>query len=127
MMKADLIFWRKMLDAHLKSAAPLDAVKAICINPVADPADMTREAADREVSIELLDRDSALVRLLRPAIARIQDGSYGICLECEEEIAPRRLKAIPWAELCIRCQERAENVAAPRQPVSAYQRIRQAA
>jgi DnaK suppressor protein len=45
------------------------------------------------------------VRQLRSAIERIDDGSYGVCLQCEENIAPNHLKAVPWAELCINCQE----------------------
>jgi DnaK suppressor protein len=68
---------------------------------------MTQEAVERDVAVQILDRESTLVRRLRSAIDRIRDGSYGACLQCEEEIADKRLKAIPWAELCIDCQERA--------------------
>ena len=39
---------------------------------------------------------------------RIEHGSYGVCLECEEPISPKRLKAIRWAERCIICQEWAD-------------------
>jgi len=127
MTKADLEFCRKTLEACLKNTVPGDAGESIRVNPVADLADMTREAAERDLAIELLDRDSALVRRLRSALDRIQDGSYGICLECGEEIAPRRLKAMPWAELCLRCQERAEVAAVRSRPVSAYLGFRRAA
>ena len=43
---------------------------------------------------------------------RIEHSSYGVCLECEEPISPKRLKAIPWAERCIVCQEWADRAGA---------------
>jgi DnaK suppressor protein len=70
---------------------------------------MTREAAEREMAMENLDRETALVRRVRAAMERIDHGSYGVCLECEDPISPKRLKAIPWAELCIVCQELADH------------------
>jgi DnaK suppressor protein len=63
---------------------------------------------DREIAVHNMDRESTLAHKLRGAIERLNDGAYGVCLKCEENIAPKRLKAIPWAELCIRCQERAD-------------------
>jgi hypothetical protein len=42
------------------------------------------------------------------ALARMADGSYGICMHCEEEIKPKRLDAVPWTKYCIRCQEAAD-------------------
>jgi DnaK suppressor protein len=39
---------------------------------------------------------------------RIADGNYGTCLECEEEIGQKRLQAMPWAVLCITCQDKAD-------------------
>ena len=99
----------QVLESKLKEAAPTRELRdSIRIHQVADPLDMTQQAAEREMSMQNLDRESALVRRLRAAIGRIRSGSYGICLHCEEDIAPKRLKAIPWAELCIHCQEMAD-------------------
>ena len=110
-MTADFKATRKILEAKLKQATSGQAIgDAIRINQVADPLDMTQEAAARDVAVQLLDRESALARRLRSAIDRIDDGSYGMCLRCDEEIAPKRLKAIPWAELCIGCQEKADQM-----------------
>jgi DnaK suppressor protein len=67
------------------------------------------------MAVHSLDRESALVQRVRSAIERINDGSYGVCLQCEEEIAPKRLKAIPWAELCIECQEAADRLTTKRE------------
>ena len=109
-MKTDVTLALQILDAQLKQATSRrPSGDAIRIHQVADPIDMTQEAAERDLAVQMLDRGSAQVRRLRSAIARVQDGSYGFCLECEEEIAPARLKAIPWAELCIGCQQKAED------------------
>ena len=116
-MKADLKLVREILESQVKEAAPTRGLSdSIRIQQLADPIDMTQEAAERDVAVQILDRGSTLVRRLRSAIDRIEDGSYGICLYCEEEIAPKRLKAIPWAELCIDCQERADDSANQREP-----------
>ena len=128
MMKADLASLRQILEARLKEATSSKAWgDSLHIHQVADPIDMTQEAAGRDVAVQMLDRESSLVRHLRLAIDRIKDGSYGICLQCEEEIAPRRLKAIPWAELCIRCQEQAENSVSQREHISAFEELLKAA
>ena len=72
---------------------------------------MTMQAAERELATQSMNRRAGLVRQLRSAIDRVKDGTYGICRECEEAIATKRLKAIPWAELCIGCQEAADRSA----------------
>ena len=108
-MKVELKLARHILERHLKEASSNRGLTdSIRIHQVADPVDMTQQAAERDVAVQLLDRESVLARRIRAALDRIKDGSYGICLQCEEEIAPKRLKAMPWAELCIACQEQAD-------------------
>lgn len=46
-----------------------------------------------------------MVRMIEAALARIQQGVFGVCAACGDEITPRRLDALPWAEYCLRCQE----------------------
>jgi len=62
-------------------------------------------AAQRELAVVTLDRHSRLLREVKAAMARIEDGSFGVCESCEEAIKPRRLDAIPWARYCVRCQD----------------------
>ena len=81
---------------------------AITIEKSADALDEVQHAAERELAIRNLDRESNLLRLVRLALRRISDGSYGICMHCEEDINPRRLAAVPWAPYCIQCQEAAD-------------------
>jgi RNA polymerase-binding transcription factor len=81
---------------------------SIRIEQVSDPADITQQATDREIACQTLSRQAGTVQQLRSALERIDSGSYGVCMQCEEEISPKRLKAIPWAEFCIDCQEMAD-------------------
>ena len=46
-----------------------------------------------------------LLREVSDALRRIDVGQYGICMECEEPISPKRLDAVPWAKYCVTCQE----------------------
>ena len=119
---------RRMLESRLKGALPTRGLReSIHIHHVADPLDFTQQAADREVAVQNLDRESTLARQLRSAIQRVDNGSYGVCLQCEEEIAPNRLKAIPWAEFCIRCQEQADRMGVSRASLRMPDDLKQAA
>jgi DnaK suppressor protein len=80
----------------------------IAIQKTPDALDEVQLAGERELAIRNLDRESSLLRNVRAALARIADGSYGICMHCEEEIKPKRLEAVPWTPYCIRCQEAAD-------------------
>ncbi len=123
MTKTDVRTAREILEAQLNAATSSRAFgDSIRIHQVADPVDMTQEAAERDVAVQIIDRESALFRQLRSAIDRTKDGSYGPCLQCEEEIAPKRLKAIPWAELCIHCQEDADEFGSQRKGIRALDR-----
>jgi DnaK suppressor protein len=73
-----------------------------------DALDEVQHAAERELAIRNLDRDSALLRHVRAALLRVDDGTYGVCLHCEEDISLKRLNAVPWAAYCITCQELAD-------------------
>jgi DnaK suppressor protein len=79
--------------------------EGIAIEKSPDALDEVQHAAERELAIRNLDRDSNLLRNVKAALQRIQDGSYGTCLRCDEPINLKRLEAVPWAAYCIRCQE----------------------
>jgi len=82
---------------------------SIAVRASADPADTTQQIAEREMASRGLSRNASLMRELRAALHRVADGSYGLCTDCEEPIAARRLAAVPWAARCLSCQENAEN------------------
>jgi DnaK suppressor protein len=83
--------------------------EAIAIEKSPDALDEVQHAAERELAIRNLDRESNLLRNVRAALRRFDEDSYGVCMHCEEEISPKRLAAVPWTAYCIRCQEMADN------------------
>jgi DnaK suppressor protein len=80
----------------------------ILIEKTPDALDEVQLAGERELAIRNLDREANLLRNVRAALFRINEGSYGVCMHCEEEIKPKRLEAVPWAAYCINCQEAAD-------------------
>lgn len=81
---------------------------AITIEKSPDALDEVQNAAERELAIRNLDRESKLLSQVRSALGRIEDGSYGVCIHCEEDISPKRLNAVPHTPYCISCQEIAD-------------------
>jgi DnaK suppressor protein len=109
MTKGELEKHRTALEAQkAEIAEALKNREDIAIEKAADAIDEVQLAGERELAIRNLDRESGLLRKVRAALARIEDGSYGTCMHCDEEISPKRLKAVPWAPFCIRCQELAD-------------------
>lgn len=74
----------------------------------ADPADRASAESDRSFTLRLRDRERRLIRKIQAAIQRIEDGTYGICEDCGEDISIARLKARPVTKLCINCKSRQE-------------------
>ncbi len=71
-------------------------------------ADVATDTYDREFSLGLVSSDRELLYELDDAVKRIEDGSFGVCEECKCLIAKIRLKAVPHARLCVKCQEKRE-------------------
>jgi RNA polymerase-binding transcription factor len=80
----------------------------IAIEKTPDAIDEVQLAGERELAIRNLDRESNLLRNVKGALVRIADGSYGVCMHCEEDIKIKRLDAVPWTKYCIKCQEAAD-------------------
>ena len=93
-------------------AAGPDKRGGIVIQHSADALDQTQFAAERDLVVSLLNHDTQMSRRLKGALQRMEEGTYGICLACEESIGVKRLQALPWAEFCLRCQERSDMTAA---------------
>jgi len=80
----------------------------IAIDKSADPMDEIQHAAERDLTIRNLDRQSTLLRDVNASLRRIRDGGFGTCIECEAAISPKRLVALPWAPRCLQCQDAAD-------------------
>jgi len=76
-----------------------------------DTYDLASDARDREINLILTDRDRDKLQAIDDALARIGDGSYGLCESCELDIAEGRLEALPFTRLCINCQAEREKEA----------------
>ena len=70
-----------------------------------DPADMAANAYTKELLISMSDNDRNLLGLIDEALARVESGEYGECVNCGEPIQEKRLNAVPWARYCLRCQD----------------------
>ena len=77
----------------------------ILIENAAEEFDRLQQQLNREVAIRNLDRESKLLKEVQAALNRIEEGTFGVCLRCEEEIPEKRLRALPWAAYCVSCQE----------------------
>jgi DnaK suppressor protein len=71
-------------------------------------ADVATDTYDREFSLGLVSSERKMLFELGDAFKKIEDGSFGICENCKSPIAKTRLKAIPYARLCVKCQEKRE-------------------
>jgi DnaK suppressor protein len=89
-------------------AASLGRRDGLAVQAEADVFDEIQDAIERALLVRNLDHGSDLLREVRRAVERIENGEYGSCQECGEEINPKRLAAVPWAALCLRCQEHAD-------------------
>ena len=101
--------YKQMLDVkQAELSGGLRNRDEIVIEKTPDALDEVQLAGERELAIRNLDREANLLRQVRDALRRIADGSYGVCLRCEEDIKPKRLDAVPWTKYCIRCQQAAD-------------------
>lgn len=73
------------------------------------PAEMATELFQQEMSSALQIHAENIEHEMEDALKRIDDGTYGICAHCGEEISPERLDAMPYAKLCVKCEEKAED------------------
>jgi DnaK suppressor protein len=91
-----------------------------------DVKDAEEQSVDdfvQEVDLALMQMKSETLKKIDQAILRLEAGTYGRCQECDAEIPPARLRALPFAALCRECQEEAEsNVRAARE-AKAFERL----
>lgn len=114
MTEAERKKFRNILEAKQAAlSGSLCSREEIAIEKAPDTLDAIQLAGEREVAIRNLDRDSNMLRQVGQSLARIADGSYGICQRCEEEISAKRLQALPWAAYCISCQEKVDALGVP--------------
>lgn len=72
------------------------------------PGDVASETYDRELDYTLEENVERALAAIDAALGRIENGTYGICSNCGQAIAPERLEALPWTTQCIDCKRREE-------------------
>jgi DnaK suppressor protein len=110
MSKKNLKGYRRMLE--VKRGELLSTQRdtgAIAVHRVPDLMEELALEIQRNMAVEALNRKAALLGQVMEALERIAGRKYGVCLECNKPISAKRLAALPWAALCLECQQAAEN------------------
>ena len=112
MRRKDLNFFRKLLTRRLdelmmEAEKTKNTVKA-SEESSSDPMDQASNQLERDFLLRLRDRESKLILKIKEALERIENGTFGVCEECGEEIFLKRLQARPMATLCIHCKHEQE-------------------
>ena len=99
-IKEKLIAERDMLIEKLK-----DNDLSVDDSETPDPVDLAVRNYSKNVMLAVSENESKQLMLVDEALLRLEDDEYGLCQNCEDEINPKRLAAIPWARYCLNCQE----------------------
>jgi DnaK suppressor protein len=106
MTKTEIDRFRRILTARVAELERFTRQRdGIVVERSADQLEEIQAASQRALAVCNLDREFTQLRDARAALRRIEDGSFGTCQECDEDIHPKRLAAVAWATFCIRCQE----------------------
>ena len=109
MTKTEVNRFRAVLTARVAELERFTSNRdGITVERIADQLEEIQAASQRALVVCKLDREFNQLREARAALRRIQEGSFGTCQECDEDIHPKRLAAVPWAIFCIQCQEAAD-------------------
>lgn len=106
MRQSEIADFKSILNTKLNELMwQLTKREGIMIVKTPDALDALHMATQRELAICNLERESGVLREVRGALARIEEGQFGQCLYCEEEISAKRLRAVPWTSVCLACKE----------------------
>lgn len=113
MTKKKLQYFKDLLQKQLDDllAEADETVKAMSDKEdlFPDPIDRASLESDRNFILRIRDRERKLIAKIRKALGRIEDGTFGICERCGEDISEKRLKIRPVTTFCIDCKEEQEN------------------
>ncbi len=112
MNKKDIKYFEKLLNDQLEELLSQadDTVTGMTApkENFPDPTDRASLEADRNFMLRIRDRESKLIKKIKKALERIEDGTFGICESCGEDISIKRLKARPVTTQCIDCKTKEE-------------------
>jgi DnaK suppressor protein len=107
--------FRKLLNQHLsallsEAGATLGDLTDTEKEALADALDIASMESNRDFQLRIRDRERVLIRKIKEGLQRIEDGEYGLCSICGQEISEKRLLARPVATHCIDCKTEAEQL-----------------
>ena len=110
MKKKELERFRSQLETQReelvgKARKTLEQDMALDVNELPDDMDFATSQSDQGMVLRLRGREKTLLKKIDEALKRIEDGEFGICEECGDDIGTKRLEARPVTTLCIRCKE----------------------
>jgi DnaK suppressor protein len=112
MKKKDIEYFRKFLEKRLEELlSHADNTVSGMTTPkenFPDPTDRASLEADRNFMLRIRDRENKLIKKIKTALDRIENGTFGVCEKCGEDISVKRLKARPVTTLCIDCKTKEE-------------------
>jgi DnaK suppressor protein len=116
MNSSELQRFHRYLEIHreeaLRSLARLESeTRSLDAGQPQDVADLCVTSMSKESLFQRTSERRRFLRIIQAALARIQQGSYGVCAGCGDEINSRRLEAVPWSQYCLRCQAASERPA----------------
>jgi DnaK suppressor protein len=79
------------------------------VNNVLDPGETSEAGIQEDIEFALIQMKAETLAKINEALARLEEGAYGNCFECGEEISQARLRALPFAVRCIECEQAREN------------------
>jgi DnaK suppressor protein len=109
-------------EIHEKLRSLREAIPAAS-HDVRDAEEQSVDEFVQEVDLALMQMKSETLKKIDAAILRLEQGSYGRCQECDQEIASARLRALPFAVLCRDCQEQAEDRVRYEREAKAFARL----
>jgi RNA polymerase-binding protein DksA len=92
----------RLLKDHMSTAA---AEVVAYRETSGDYGDMSQQSEQEWLFLNQNRANAKELSLIEKALRRIKDGGYGFCTRCAQPISPQRLRAIPWAECCVECQD----------------------
>jgi DnaK suppressor protein len=98
---------RALLEAKLEELShTFQDRSGLTIQSSADLLDTIAMTTDRDLLVQRMNMSTRVLSDVRSALTALDNGLYGLCEDCDEPISDRRLDAIPWARVCVKCQER---------------------
>src|SRR5258708_35271652 len=95
---------QRQVERLAKDVAESTQVTENAKSPISS-AENASDSYDQDCAFMSMESEEELMRKVDIALARMREGSYGQCEECEDNIKPERLEALPWATMCVKCQE----------------------